>query len=104
VERRARSDEPSRSWRRPKHLASRLWLCVASTTTRDGIGRRGCWENTIVSVETVLPHAFTVRDAVRFSGLSRSRLYQLIKDSNLPSFTIGGRRMILRKDLEALFA
>ena len=55
-------------------------------------------------VEPIQPIAFTIPDAVAYSGLSRSRLYNLIKDGSLESLQIGGRRMIRRDSLDALFA
>jgi excisionase family DNA binding protein len=52
---------------------------------------------------TVEPIAFTINDAVAYSGLSRSRLYILIQTAELPSLQVGGRRMIRRDALDALF-
>lgn len=57
-----------------------------------------------MSIEPAQPIAFTIRDAMAFSGLSRTRLYRLIKEGELPSMAIGGRRMIRRADLESYFA
>lgn len=53
---------------------------------------------------SALPHAFTIDHAVTYSGLSRSRLYTLIQSGDLPSFRVGGRRMILREVLDSFFA
>ena len=50
------------------------------------------------------PAAFGVPDAVRYSGLSRSRLYELVRDGQIASFQVGGRRMFLRSALDAFFA
>jgi len=50
------------------------------------------------------PLAFTVPDAVAYSGLSRSRLYTLIQSGELESLQVGGRRMIRRDALDAFFA
>jgi excisionase family DNA binding protein len=50
------------------------------------------------------PLAFTIPDAVAYSGLSRSRLYSLIQNGELPSLRVGGRRMIRRDALDAFFA
>lgn len=47
------------------------------------------------------PIALTVNAAVRYSGLTRTRLYQLMQSGDLESFTIGSRRMIRRDALEA---
>ena len=57
-----------------------------------------------MKVEPLQPIAFTILNAVAFSGLSRSRLYELIGRQEIPSFQVGGRRMILRSALEAYFA
>ncbi len=50
------------------------------------------------------PLALTVSDAVAYSRLSRSRLYALIQTGELPSFTVGGRRMIYRAAIDTFFA
>jgi excisionase family DNA binding protein len=46
--------------------------------------------------------AFRVNEAVAVSGLSRSTLYELLKDGKLRAVKIGGRRLILRESLQAL--
>jgi excisionase family DNA binding protein len=46
--------------------------------------------------------ALRIRDASIVSGLSRSTLYELLKDGKLRAVKIGGRRLILRDSLEAL--
>lgn len=53
---------------------------------------------------SIQPIALTIADAVAYSGLSRSRLYGLMQTGELPSFHVGGRRMILREALDAFFA
>jgi len=53
---------------------------------------------------SIEPAAFTVANAVRYSGLSRSRLYELMRDGEILSFHVGGRRMILREALDQFFA
>lgn len=53
---------------------------------------------------SILPAAFTVSGAVSYSGLSRSRLYELMRDGEIASFHVGGRRMILRQTLDQFFA
>ena len=47
--------------------------------------------------------ALSIPDAARAAGISRSKLYQLLddKEPKLKSLKIGGRRLILRSDLEA---
>lgn len=52
----------------------------------------------------VQPVAFTVQGAVAYSSLSRSRLYMLMRSKTLPSVRVGGRRMILREALDALYS
>jgi len=44
--------------------------------------------------------ALRMDEAVAASGLSRSTLYVLISRNDLPAVKIGGRRLILREDLE----
>lgn len=56
-----------------------------------------------MAVEAVSPVAFTIPDAVAYSGFSRSRLYRLIQSDDLPSLRVGGRRMIRRDALDAFF-
>jgi excisionase family DNA binding protein len=49
----------------------------------------------------IIPIALNVPKAVAYSGLSRSRLFELIQSGCLPSFLVGGRRMILRDAVDA---
>ena len=46
--------------------------------------------------------ALHVNDAAALSGLSRSTLYKLHADGKLRAVKVGGRRLILREDLQAL--
>jgi excisionase family DNA binding protein len=46
--------------------------------------------------------ALRLDDAATVSGLSRSGLYNLIRAGKLKDCRVGGRRLILRADLEAL--
>ena len=46
--------------------------------------------------------ALRINDAVAISGLPRSTLYKLHADGKLRAVKVGGRRLILRADLEAL--
>jgi len=55
-------------------------------------------------VRSPLPIALTVALAVEYSNLSRSRLYELMKNGQLPSFQVGGRRMIFRATIDDFFA
>ena len=47
--------------------------------------------------------AYQMPEAVTASGLSRAYLYREIQDGKLKAIKIGGRRLILRRDLEAYF-
>lgn len=49
----------------------------------------------------VEPIALRINDAATASGLSRSKIYQLISEGRLHAIKAGGRRLILRSDLEA---
>ena len=51
---------------------------------------------------TTEPAALSIPDAVKYSGLSRTRLYELIQARELPSAKIGRRRIVRRVDLDAL--
>jgi excisionase family DNA binding protein len=45
--------------------------------------------------------ALSVTDTCKATSLSRSRVYELIESKELPSLKVGGRRLILLRDLEA---
>lgn len=51
--------------------------------------------------QQVQPYALTIDNAARFSGLSRSRIYELMGTGSLKSFKVGSRRMIKAEDLKA---
>ena len=51
----------------------------------------------------ILPAAFTIAGAVSYTGLSRSKIYELMKEGAIASFQVGGRRLILRKTLDSFF-
>ena len=46
--------------------------------------------------------AYSVLEAAAVTGLSRSKLYELIQSGGLSSIKIGGRRLIRHADLVAL--
>lgn len=46
--------------------------------------------------------AFTIPEAVRYSGLSRSRLYRLAAEGWITPRQIGDRTLVLAADLRAL--
>ncbi len=56
----------------------------------------------IPNISTQEKLAFRVNEAVAVSGLSRSTLYELLKAGRLRAVKVGGRRLILREDLQAL--
>lgn len=47
--------------------------------------------------------AFNMNEAAAYGPLGRSRLYEEIKAGNLRSARVGGRRAILRFDLEEFY-
>ena len=51
---------------------------------------------------TLPPMTVSVIEASKLTGLSRSRLYELMQDGKLKSLTIGRRRLIRVSALEAL--
>lgn len=57
-----------------------------------------------MNLQPILPVALNMTGAVAYSGLSRSRLYELMRDGALASFHVGSRRMIRRDALDAFFA
>jgi excisionase family DNA binding protein len=46
--------------------------------------------------------AFTVSDACRYSGLGRSKVYELVRKGRLLSRKVDHRRLILRESLDDL--
>ena len=50
------------------------------------------------------PIALSVPAAVAYSGLSRSRLYELIRLKEIASVQVGGRRLVLRSGVDEFFA
>ena len=50
------------------------------------------------------PIALRVPDAAAAIGISRSLMYELLKDRSIPSLKIGGRRVILREELDAFLS
>lgn len=50
------------------------------------------------------PIALSIPSAVAYSGLSRSRLYQLIRSNDVASVQVGGRRLVLRSGIDDFFA
>ena len=49
------------------------------------------------------PRALSIPDASAYSSLSRSRLYELMRDGSIPSVQIGGRRLIMRQAIDEFF-
>lgn len=49
---------------------------------------------------TVEKLAYSIREAVEVSGISRSSLFVLLKDKKLPHVKVGHRTLIRRVDLE----
>lgn len=56
-----------------------------------------------MSSHPLKPVALGILDAVAYSGLSRSRLYELIRDGSIPSVQVGGRRLIMRQAIDEFF-
>jgi excisionase family DNA binding protein len=55
--------------------------------------------------QTIRPEeklALRINDAVTIFGLSRSTLYKLLSAKKLRAVKVGGRRLVLREDLQAL--
>lgn len=44
---------------------------------------------------------FSVTEAAEVLGVSRSFMYQLVKENRIPSFKLGNRRLIPKESLEA---
>jgi excisionase family DNA binding protein len=56
------------------------------------------------AMELLEDGAMTVNDAVEWSGIRRTRLYQAMADGRLPSVKEGRRRLIPRVALRRLLA
>lgn len=54
-----------------------------------------------MTIQPVQPYALTIDNAARFSGLSRSRIYELMGAGELKSFKVGNRRMIMLDDIKS---
>ena len=48
------------------------------------------------------PYAYRISDAVRMSGLGRTKLYELISSGELQSIRVGGRRLVPAESLKTL--
>lgn len=48
------------------------------------------------------PITITINEALRVSGLGRTKLYELIGSGTLKTITIGRRRLVVYASLEAL--
>ena len=46
------------------------------------------------------PISVTIGEAIRLSGIGRTRIYQAIISEELPSLKLGKRRLVVLKDLE----
>lgn len=53
---------------------------------------------------TLKPITITINEALRVSGLGRTKLYELIGSGTLKTITIGRRRLVVYASLEALAA
>lgn len=47
--------------------------------------------------------AMSIRDAVRHTGLSRSKIYQMLKTRELSSVSVGSRRLVLTQSIKDFF-
>lgn len=50
------------------------------------------------------PITITINEALRVSGLGRTKLYELIGSGTLKTITVGRRRLVVYASLEALAA
>ncbi len=48
-----------------------------------------------------MKYAMSIIDAANETSFSRSYIYLKIKDGTLPTIKVGGRRLVLRADLES---
>lgn len=55
-----------------------------------------------IEQQSLEPLAYRIPDAVRVSGIGRTKLYELIGSGRLRAIRIGGRRLIPAESLRAL--
>ncbi|MCW1400987.1 helix-turn-helix domain-containing protein [Novosphingobium sp. MW5] len=48
--------------------------------------------------------AYSIKEAAQASSLSRTKIYELIRQGEVTPVKVGGRTLLLRADFEALFA
>ena len=49
----------------------------------------------------VMPTAMQIQSAVSYSGISRSRLYVLMRGGEIEAVKVGKRRLVLRRSIDA---
>jgi len=59
------------------------------------------WDKVAHANERVIQLAYSVKDAVKITGMSRSRLYEELKAGNLVAKKIGRRTLIPHESIEA---
>lgn len=59
------------------------------------------WDKIAHPIERVTPLAYTIKDAVKITGMSRSRLYEELKAGNLVAKKMGRRTLIPHESIEA---
>ncbi len=52
----------------------------------------------------VRPHAMTIADAVKWSGLGRTKIYQLIGEGRVEAVKVGTRTLVTTASLERLLS
>ena len=52
----------------------------------------------------VKPLAYSIRQVVQLTGISRSKIYELIRDGHLRAVKSGHRTLVLHSDLETYLA
>lgn len=52
----------------------------------------------------VRPHAMTIADAVKWSGLGRTKIYELASEGRLEMVKVGTRSLVLTASLERLLS
>ncbi len=55
-----------------------------------------------MQTELLKPITITIAETLRVSGLGRTKLYELIGDGTIKTFTVGRRRLVVYSSLEAL--
>jgi excisionase family DNA binding protein len=76
-----------------------MWLNLSTTARWEMV--KVDWDKVAHSNERVLQLAYTVKDAARMTGMSRTRLYEELKSGRLVAKKVGRSTLIPHESIEA---